>query len=71
MISGINDGSPGPGRLDVNLGISSISCRGGYITETSPMGTRVCEGIIDYAPQEKIKGNWYSMKEFGQQCRWR
>lgn len=52
------------------IGIN-ISCDGGYITETSPMGTRVCEGDITYSPQAEIKGRWSSSTQFGQQCRWR
>jgi hypothetical protein len=52
-------------------GINSLSCCGGYIKETSPMGTRVCEGSITYNTKMDRKLSWNSYGMLGQVCRWR
>jgi len=51
-------------------GINSVSCHDGYIKETSPMGTRVCEGNIFYIAENSVL-RWTSHKDLGQTCRWR
>ena len=45
-------------------------CQGGYVTETSPMGTRVCVGGISY--QESSGGAMYHIDQPAKDnCRWK
>ena len=67
LIFGIFDGT----KHDLSLGISKIICKNGYVKETSPMGTRVCEASISYEPQKKQKMSWNQLMLLGHTCRWR
>lgn len=46
------------------------TCEGGYVTETSPMGTRVCYAMLSYMEQAG-GAMWHSAEPAKEHCRWK
>lgn len=47
----------------------SFQCEGGYITESSPMGTKVCQGQFDiWNPDGRWRSEWSAKQNA---CRWK
>lgn len=54
--------------IRMNVSEYSLSCSGGFVRESSPLGVRVCEISLNYTLDGKL--TWQSVSSGGTACRW-